>query len=488
LQKGFRLMLRLAPFVRHAPLGAALLCLLSPNMVQAETLQDALVSAYETSPVLASERAQLRASTEDISLAKARGRPSVGVSADMQQRYEGMTNYDRDGRSLSVSGTFALPIFEGGRVRNAINAARERTEGGVQELRRVESQLMLDTVTAYMNVLRDQSEVELNRNQVAVLERQLQASRDRFEVGDITRTDVAQSEARLEQARSEYIDAQANLVASRQFYERTVGRAPDNLEPPPPLPPLPGTVDQVVDLALADNPAMLGARASERAARAQVSAAKSEGMPSISAQATAGYQDSLGTSYTPVGTDALRDNDGNSTVGLRVTVPLYQSGAVSARIRQAQANRSSAMEQIAETERATTQAARNAWEQLQAARATIRSAQTAVAANELAAEGTRQENIVGTRNILDVLNAEQELRNTRVLLVRARRNEYVAGFAILALTGRGEARDLDLPVNYYDPEVYERKVTGRWIGTHVDTPLRPAPLRPAPAATEAPQP
>lgn len=481
-------MLRLPPFSRCAPLGAALLCLLPLQAVRAETLQDALVSAYETSPVLASERAQLRATTENISIAKARGRPSVGVSAEVEQRYLGLTNYDRDGRNLSVVGSFTLPIFEGGRVRNAIAAARQETEVGVQELRRIESQLMLDTVTAYMNVLRDQSVVELNKNQVTVLERQLQASRDRFEVGDVTRTDVAQSEARLEQARSELINAQANLVASKQNYERVVGRAPGTLASPPPLPPLPGTVDQVVDLALADNPAMLGARAFERAARAQVAAAKSEGMPSISAQATGGYQDNLGTSYTPTGTDALRDNNGYSAVGVRVNVPLYQSGGVSARIRQAQANRSSAIEQISATERATTEAARNAWEEWQAAQATIRSAQTAVAANELAAEGTRQENIVGTRNILDVLNAEQELLNTRVLLVRARRNAYVAGFAILALTGRGEARDLELPVNYYDPDVYARKATGRLIGTHIDAPLRPAPKERAPATSEAPQP
>ena len=479
-------MLPLASSLRLAPLGAMLLCLLPLQSAQAETLQDALVSAYETNPVLAGERAQLRATTEQVSIAKAQGRPSVGVTADVRQRYLGLTNYDRDGRALSVTGSFTLPIFEGGRVRNAVAAARQRTEVGVQDLRRVESQLMLDTVTAYMDVLRDQSEVELNKNQVTVLERQLQASRDRFEVGDVTRTDVAQSEARLEQARSDLIRAQANLVASRQSYERIVGHAPGNLAPPPPLPPLPGTAEQAVDLALADNPAMLGARAFERAAKSEVAAAKSEGMPSVSAQATGNYQDSLGTSYAPVGTDAFRDNDGYSTLGLSVRVPLYQSGGVSARIRQAQANRSGALEQIAQTERATTEAARNAWEQWQAAQATIRSAQTAVSANELAAEGTRQENIVGTRNILDVLNAEQELLNTRVLLVRARRNEYVAGFAILALTGRGEARDLDLPVNFYDPDVYARKATNKWIGTDVDVPLRPAPRAPAPVPAEKP--
>lgn len=454
---------------------AALMATTPLSALSAETLQDALASAYASNPQLTAQRAIVRQLDEGVAQAVAGGRPSITGTVALNQDFKGIGNLNSEGRSLNANADFSLPVFSGGRVRNSIRAAEERVQAGRQDLRTVENQVFTDVVTAYMDVLRDQSVVELNQNQVKVLEEQLRASRDRFEVGDLTRTDVAQSEARLATAQANLTAALGQLTFSREAYRRVVGRAPGTLEPPPPLPSLPGTAEQAVDLAVANNPASLAARREVEATRYDVGVARAGRLPTVAATTGIRYSDALGTldqsiPGLPVGTD---DNDTSQTAGVRVSVPLYQSGAVASRVRQAQARRSQALEQSVQTERVVVANARNAFEGVQTSRATIQSAEVAVRANELALEGTRQENLVGSRNVLDVLNAEQELLNSRVSLVRARRDEYVAGFQLLAAIGRAEAEDLNLQGPLYDPNVNYRRVRNSWSDWADDETPRP---------------
>jgi outer membrane protein len=447
-------------------LSAAVAVLAAATPLRAETLFEALAAAYETNPDLNAQRAIQRQLDAGVAAAASEGRPSISGTVSAQQNSENTGSFDNDGRQLTAQGTLGMPLFAGGRIRNSIRAADRRVDAGRQDLRSVENDVFVDTVAAYLDVLRDQSVVELNEGQVRVLTEQLRASRDRFEVGDLTRTDVAQSEARLATAQANLRAARGQLIFSREGYRRIVGRAPGTLEPPPPLPTLPGTAEQAVDQAIADNPALKSAKLAERAASYDVKVARGANLPTVSASTGVRYTDALGTGNAGVaipGQFQIRDNDTAQTTGISMTVPLYEAGGTAARIRQAQAAQSRALEQSIGVERIVVANARNAFESVATSRAVIESAEVAVRANTLALEGTRQENAVGSRTILDVLDAEQELLNSRVSLVRAQRDAYVAGFQLLAALGRAEADDLGLGVTAYDPTVNYRRVRNSWF-------------------------
>ncbi len=421
----------------------------------ADTLREALIQAYNSNPTILAARARQRQIDENVPIAKADGRLGVSAGGGYNENVKRSIVVSGPGRrSLNAGVTADLPIYQGGAVRNAVRAARERVESGRADLRGTEAQMFTDAVAAYMDVIRDQAIVDLNAKQIDVLNTNLTASRDRFEVGDLTRTDVAQSEARLSTARSQLEAAQAQLVASRETYLRVVGKMPDNLEAPPQLPGFPETVDKAVEVALADNPNLLAIRKEREASRHDVGVARASRLPRLSAVASGDYVDYLDTA---TGTYGPRDHGTGATVGVQATLPLYQGGGPGARVRQAQARVSESLEQTIEVERLVIAQVRSAYASHVASQEVIRSSQTAVSANELALEGVRAENGVGTRDVLDVLNAEQELLNSRVQLVSARRDSYVAGFALLAAMGRAEAGDLGLdggplydPVKNYD--------------------------------------
>ena len=363
-----------------------------------------------------------------------------------------MLNTGRVGlrRNFSAGVDIGYPLFNGGRVRNQIRAADTRVEAGRATLRAVEGDIFTEAVGAYMDVIRDRSIVTLNENQVRVLETNLQASRDRFEVGDLTRTDVAQSEARLSLARSNLALAQGRLRGSEENYRRVIGELPDELEPPPPLPPLPSTPDQAVEIALANNPDIIAIVAQGRAAGFDIAVTRADRLPTLNAVSTGRYVNALGSN--PEVTPALPNAETSAGVGVQARIPIYQGGLIGARVRQAQAAQSAVLEQGIAVERAVVANTRAAFASYQAALDAIRSQEIAVAANSLALEGTRAEQTVGTRNVLDVLNAEQELLNSQVALVSARRDAYVAGFALLNAMGQAEADDLNLDAGpFYDP-------------------------------------
>jgi outer membrane protein len=316
-------------------------------------------------------------------------------------------------------------------------------------------------VTRYVDVIRDEAIVRLNRQNVHVLEVNLQATRDRFEVGDLTRTDVAQSEARLAIAQSQLRGVEARLIGSRENYIATVGSVPGVLAPPPALPNLPEDAVVAEQIALANNSFLDAAQLARSAARYDTSVAKAGRLPTVSVGTSGSYYNYLGSA--PVGVSGINDHGFATTIGAQLSLPLFQGGRPAAQVRQAQAREASAIETVTLTERGVIAQARSAFASYQGALQVIESSRVAVNANRLSLEGVRAENSVGTRTILDILNAEQELLNAQVQYVTAERDAYVAGFTLLAAMGRAEAKDLGLDGGpLYDPVANYRRVRNRW--------------------------
>lgn len=455
----------------------------------ADTLREALSRTYTGNPTLTASRAQVRTLDEGVALARALQRPQVSATGGLNQdltRTGGGT-----GRNLSLGVDISYPLFNGGRVRNQIRAADTRVEAGRAGLRGVEGDIFTEAVGAYMDVIRDRSIVSLNQNQVRVLTTNREATKDRFEVGDLTRTDVAQSEARLALAQSALATAQGRLTGSQENYRRVVGTAPDQLAPPPPLPVLPGTPDQAVSTALANNPDLVSINAQVRAAGLDVLVQRANRLPTVNAIGSGRATNYLGTAgdqFAPGASNTVTQTG----LGVQARIPIYQGGLVGAQVRQAQSVQSQLLEQGVGIERLIVARTRSAFATYQASQDAIRSNEVAVSANTLALEGARLENTVGTRTVLEVLNAEQELLNSQVALVTARRDAYVAGFALLNAMGRAEARDLGLEGGaLYDPVLNYNRVRGRrsdWerVGTQTPVSTRTAPDVTTPTVTDPP--
>ncbi len=431
--------------------GAAALAIavsLLPGMVSADSLEDALVQTYESNPTLLAQRAQLRATDEGIAQAVSNWRPTVTVtgtygSNDVRTDVgpaptpAGVTN-----DPFSGSITASQNIFRGFRSFNELAQARANVRAGRAALHSTEQQVLLSAITAYLDVIRDEAVVRLRQNNVSVLERQLEASQDRFDLGDATRTDVAQSEARLSLARSNLTSAEAQLTVSRSAYQRIVGMPPVDLQDPDGLPAHPADEATAIASALANNPTLQAAIESENASRRAVDVAMGALLPSVRVDGSFSHSENAGGFDT--------QSDSASVTGV-LTVPLYQSGAEYSAIRAARQSNSADRIRIAETERSVREAVANAWESLRATTSVIESSREQVRANEIAFEGVTQEAQVGSRTTLDVLDAEQELLDSRVSLVRAERDEFVAAYSLLSAMGQLTAQDLGLPVQYYDP-------------------------------------
>ncbi len=444
--------------LRIGGLGLAC-CLASFTPAGAQSLTEALADAYATNPTLAAARAELRAVNEGVPQALANWRPSVSVTGSA-----GKAHIDSDTRTTSnqetltpLSATVSLvqPLYRGGRTLAATARAEQEVQAQRATLDSVEQSVLLRAATAYMNVWGAQSVVVFTENNERVIERQLEATRDRFSVGEVTRTDVAQAETRLATAAAERIAAEGALRSSRAIYEEVIGKAPGVLPQAPPLSGLPGSLDQVIELSVARNPDILAASFAEKAARHRVREVTGELYPTVEINASLSHSEesSAGGSQTQ-----------RAQILAEVRIPLYQQGAVSSRVREAKQISNQRRIEIEEARRRTRQESISAWEGLQTARAQIRSFESGVRAAEIALEGVRQENQVGARTILDILDAEQELLDAKVNLVRSQRDEIVAGFEVLAAIGRLLAGDLELAVEVYNPETDYLNVRNRWFG------------------------
>ena len=441
------------PSKSHLLAGFALISGLALDPAQADDLRGALTQAYNTNPSLQAARDQQKAVDEGVPLASADGLPSASATASETEFVKkSPLNFTSPDRVVSLSATLNVPIYSGGAVRNAVHAADTRVAAGKDDLRGSESGLFSQVVAAYMDVIQNQAIVGLNRHNVEALTLNYEVTKDRFQIGDLTRTDVAQSESRLALARGNTQGSEANLIAARERYIQVVGVAPIDLAPPPPLPGLPNSPEAAVAVALDSNPDLLAARQRSKASGYDVRIAEAAHLPKLGVFVDSAYSNFLGTL---VFAGAAAAPTVTADFGIRATIPLFQGGRPAAQVRQSQARQGQALENEIAAERSVISQTRAAFASLQAANAIIASNQVAVDAATLGLEGVRAENSVGNRTVLDILNAEQELLNAQVQLVAARRNAYVSGFTLLAAMGKAEARDLGLDGGaLYDPDLH----------------------------------
>ena len=419
-----------------------------------QSLEDTLIMAYNSNPTLQAERASLRAIDEGRVQAMAGRLPTVSADASIsRQHVESQSTFViGDDRVASSSTSDATPknysitasqlIYGGGQVSGAIDQATAQIMAGRESLRAVEQTVLVDAVTAFMNVRRDSRVVEIRRNNAEVLAQHLQAARDRFEVGEITRTDVAQAEARLSGAQAELSAAQSQLAVSRAAYERVTGQPPATLEEPPALPGMPDSLADAAEFAYQSSPQLLAAQFSEESARHAIRIARSNLRPEVtlSASASAARDSSFSGD----------ERDSTSVTG-RVSIPIFTGGLNRSRVRAAVAQEEQARHQVRQARRQVTEGVTNAWSNYVTSLAVIESSQQAVRANEIALDGVEQEAYVGIRTTLDVLDAEQELLNSRLTLVTSERDSYVAGYQLLQAMGLVSAEQLGLAVDVYDP-------------------------------------
>ncbi|MFA5900306.1 MAG: TolC family outer membrane protein [Hyphomicrobium sp.] len=448
----------------RAVLGA--LCLLAaPGVVApvaAESLRDALSAAYGYNPRLDAQRAFQRATDEDVARAMSGYRPTITGNADIglersDQRPSNLLDGVTKPRGYGVQAV--QPIFSGFRTYNAVNEAEANVRAEREVLRDVERAVLLQAVTAYMDVVRDQELVRLNENNVNVLSRELKAAQDRFAVGEVTRTDVAQAEARRADAVSRLDAARANLRTSRGSYQQVIGHPPSNLMwPGPPESLLPKELREAIGVSNHEDPLVVASLFREQAAKYTVERIRGELLPTV--QLEASYNDRFGSSK-------LTDEAESGTLVGRATIPIYEGGDVYARVRQAKQNQIGLLQQIEQVRTEQTQNLVAAWSQLEAARAQLESDRVSVESNKVALQGVREEEKVGQRTLLDVLNAELEYLNSQVDLEGTRRNLVVAAYSVLSAMGRLDAAWIGAAAYVYDPNVHYKEVRRKWIGLSI---------------------
>jgi len=443
---------------KAAALGLALACLLSGG-VSAQTLEQALSEAYMNNPTLRSQRANLRSVDENVSIAESGWRPSVSASAAAGPLYSSVRSRQRETQLTgphSQSITVTQPVFQGFRTVAGIRQAENQVRAGRAALQSTEQFVLLDGVTTYMNVVRDQAVLDLNINNEQVIRRQLEATQDRFRVGEVTRTDVAQSQSRLALATAQRVAAEGTLLTSRASYQRVIGSYPGKLAAPSPTLDLPGSRDDAAAMAAGDNPNVATALYNEKAALANVTVTTGQLLPEVNIQGEIFRADTIGGLN-----NALSEG---AQVTAVLTMPLYSSGSVEAQVRQAKQVAGQRRIQIEEQRNLAVEAGISAWETWTSAKAQIVSFTEQVEASRIALDGVRQENLVGSRTVLDVLDAEQEFLNAQVSLVRAQRDELVARYQLVSAIGKLTARNLKLDVPYYDEVDHYEKVRDKWTG------------------------
>jgi outer membrane protein len=457
--KGFEggMKLRLAVFCIAVSAGVTAPFLANPGLAQ--SLPDALVTAYLHSPELAAARSDVKISAERAVQARAGGRVRVESELSLEaltRNHTSNTSANFPNYPSSVALNVVQPLYTGGQVENSTEAAETRITRQEALLLATEEQVLLDAVTAYADVRRDEELLSISRNNVRVLSEQLRAARERFEVGEVTRTDVEQARARLAAATSRLAASEGQLAISRESYRRVVGEYPTKLLPMPPLPDLPANQDDAVTIALRDDPRVIAALLEREASGSDVRAAIGALLPQISLQGSVASQEAF--------------NDGqqgaeSATVGLFVTVPLYTGGFNYSNVREAQAVSERASSEITSAMRTAVRNTGDAWARLEVAHATIRASQLEVSAAQLAFEGVREEAKVGARTTLDVLDAEQEVLEARSRQAEARRDEYVASYSLLAVIGKMTVEHLGLDVGPSTGEVaYYETVRHRNFG------------------------
>lgn len=444
----------------------------------AQTIDDALAAAYRSNPQLLSARAQLRALDEGVPAALSGWRPTVTLNGSIGKAYDVqrsrsnstpgpgyVTNIlDRYRTPDTASVQLTQPLYRGGQTVASVSEAENNVQAGRAALVGTEESVLLQAATAYANLLRDQATLDLSINNENVLKAQLDQTQNQFEVGQVTRTDVSQAEARLQQGIAARIQAEGNLASSRAAYEQVVGQPAPERVTPPHLPPHLPTTDAEVRKEAENNPNIVAARYTEKAAADAVDTFLGQKLPQVNLTGIIQRETETGGG---VGRGTQLDD---ATVAVTVTMPLYQAGLIDAQARQAKQTAGQRRIDIQTQERSVDESAVQNWDLLNSARAQIASFQSQVKASEIALEGVQQEQRVGLRTVIEVLNAEQDLFSARVSLVGAQRDEVVYAYQLAASVGTLLASELNLPVDLYDPVQHYNDTRGRWFGTNIDDP------------------
>ena len=451
------------PFLKRT--GSVAACLLAvgfatASSASAQSLIEALSSAYNSNPDLLAGRAVLRQTDETLAQAVANWRPKVTLSVEYNKIQADsipirVTNsaYLLNGRTALLQAT--QPLFRGGKTVADTKAAQANIQAQRAILSNTEQTILLNSVQAYADLLQDVGIVDARRNNVRVLVEQLDATRERFRVGELTITDVSQAEARLEQAKADLVQAQAQVRIDEAAFQRQIGMKPGKLADLPLIGALPATEEECVSLAMDNSPAAVSAQYRIKAAGYGVNSAVANLLPQVNL---------IGFVQQQYDVQVPGDQYYQYGVRLQATVPIYQNGSEWSAIRQAKQLVGQRRNELDSARRQAAETVIRAWRNLDSARSRVLSFEAQVRANEVALNGVRQEALVGSRTTLDVLNAEQELLNSQVNLLQARHDTQVSYYGVLSGIGRLTARSLGLPVEYYDEEKYYKEVGSRWIG------------------------
>jgi outer membrane protein len=450
---------------RNGAGGAAMLlaaALMAGPVAAQESIAGALARAYGSNPELNAQRANVRAVDELVPQALSGYRPRVNATADVGRAHQELISRSRQHNSDTYSPrgvglTVDQTLFNGFRTENSTRAAESRVLGARETLRNTEQTVLFNGATAYMNVLRDTAIFNLQTNNVEVIEEQLRQTNDRFRVGEVTRTDVAQSEARLALARANATLAQGNLRSSIATFRQRIGVEPRRLNPAQPIEKLlPKSLDAALATAMREHPAIIASLHGVDSQQLQVKVVEGELYPTVTLTGSLARRWETQSSDTELYSASLV---------ARLSVPIYEGGQTYSRVREAKETLGERRIQVDQQRDLVRQAVVASWSTLTATREQIRSGEAAVKAAETALAGVREEAKVGQRTTLDVLNAQQELLNARSNLVTFQRDRVVASYSVMSSIGRLSARNLSLRVASYNPRLHYDQVRNRWIGT-----------------------
>lgn len=440
-------------------IGIASIGILASASAQAQNIFEALGETYNTNPTLQAERAYLRSIDENVAIAKSGYRPNIALTGSYRDVDNEDDNGDSGAKNKAMAAKFSQPLFNGFSTVNSVKSADQAVRAAQNNLYNVEQNVFLEASTAYLNYVRDSAIVELQKNNEKLLKKRLDETQQRFNVGEVTRTDVSQAKARYSQAMSDRIASEGTLEASKAVYIKIIGSTPQDLEEPAAIIDfLPESYDVAIATALKNNYSIRQAKHLYNAKGYEVYANTGALLPQLSFDASASKVKSENDNKL------IGDNTTDSVEwGLNLSIPLYNSGESRARIRQSKHQKWQAQEIIQETERYVRASVSSAWEYLKSNESKISAIKDQVKANEIALDGVQKEEALGNRTILDVLDAYQELLNSNVNEVTARRDYYVSAMQLLLSMGKLTAKDLKLGVDLYDAKKFYKETKDKWL-------------------------
>ena len=437
---------------------------------QADTLETALAKAYEYNPALKAARAATSAIDENVAIAKSGYRPTLSIDGEYSdskintnRSEHGTAKRPIDGYERSLAATISQPIFSGFQTVNSVSSAKSSVKAAQASLMSTEQSLLLNAATAYLNVLRDEAIVRLQKNNEKLLKKELEETRERFKVGEVTTTDVSQAEASYASAQSQRISAEGDLEASKAIYKQIIGEEPKETTDPKEIEKMfPKSIEEALEYAKTHNYDLNAAKHTLKAKKYDVKTSQGELLPSINAYASAGRLKSQ--DYTM----DKNPTDNSVELGVNFSIPLYNAGSSRAKIRQSKYYRWQAQEDVLNTQDALHADITSYWEYLSANKAKIKSVKAQIKAYQVALNGVREEEALGNRTVLDVLNQYQYLLDSEVEEVTTRHDYYVSGLQLLQAMGKLTAADLKLDVDLYDADAKYKETSGKWLSTSID--------------------